>query len=85
MERTLCVADTAMNIIPDGISVNTNAFNELYSGSVFNEIQKRQILNRCKKCARDAHAYLAQKGSALWNNWMKIQTEYAIYIFYLFH
>ena len=75
LEQNLCVADVATNIIPDGISVNTNAFNELYSGSVFNVNQKRKMLNRCKKCAKDAQAHLAENGSALWNDWQKIQTE----------
>ena len=75
LEQNLCVADVASNIIPDGISVNTCAFNELYSGSVFNGNQRRQILNRYKKCAKDAQAYIANNGSALWNNWQEIQTK----------
>ena len=73
MGRTLCVADIAPTITPDGNSVNRTAFDELYSASDFDNKQKAKMLNRYKKCAIRAQVYTVENGDALWNNWQENQ------------
>ena len=75
IKRTLCVADIAPTITPDGNSVNKTAFDELYSDSDFDDKQKAKMLNRYRKCAINAQVYVVENGDALWNNWQKTQTE----------
>ena len=75
IKRTLCVADIAPTITPDGNTVNRTAFDELYSDSDFDDKQKAKLLNRYKKCALRAQVYMVDNGNALWNDWQETQPE----------
>ena len=69
------MADQAPTINPSGGSVNTTAFDELYSGSVFDQDQKDAMLKRYKKCVKKADKYMEDNGAKFWNTWQERQTD----------
>ena len=74
LDLTLCAADVTGTLNPGCNSVNTTAFDDIFSGSVFDEDQKAKLLYGYNKCADDAHAYMEENGDTLWNVWQETQT-----------
>ena len=69
------MADAAPTIDPSGGSVNTTAFDDLYSGSVFDQDQKATMLKRYYKCVDKAGTYIQDNGADFWETWQTRQTE----------
>ena len=69
------MAEQAPTINPGGGSVNTTAFDELYSGSVFDQGQKATLLRKYNRCVEKAGTYMQDNGSDFWKTWQKRQTE----------
>ena len=69
------MAEEEGTINPGGGSVNTTAFDELYSGSVFDQDQKDVMLKRYKKCVKKAGKYMEENGAKFWKTWQDRQTQ----------
>ena len=71
------MADQAptISINPSGGSVNTTAFDELYSGSVFDQDQKATLMRKYNKCVEKAGKYMEENGAKLWKTWQDRQTQ----------